>query len=249
MAHFYLSPLATSNSLGPNAVVAQQVCTLHRIFTTLLRQQQLLSYVSTQTEDFHQELDNFQQALDAFASPSVPRSVPTKDQLRKHLESATATFDLSLELVGVVPNPVCKGKYFSFEVSLHSSGQPLPSSEQFKAGLAIYSAESVPQRLMVNMLGQPLLKGLVQPRLVFDEALQRHKARFKVQISEVTSHFRNGWVFLVVTADEDHEFLAQTGYRVRPLIVEHLVSKAKESICNRWRAKSKVRDIQPDPVP
>jgi len=60
----------------------------------------------------------------------------------------------------------------------------------------------------------------------------------KVQIKEVTSHFRNGWIFLVVypklsgnTANHitSNGSLVVTGQKIKPLVLEKVVVKAKKA--------------------
>ena len=80
--------------------------------------------------------------------------------------------------------------------------------------------------------GNKILKGFIDKDMVngavtFD----------KIQIKEVTSHFRNGWVFFVVYpkishvggnnfAGKDNVVNAQ---KIRPLIIEKVIVKAKKA--------------------
>lgn len=81
-------------------------------------------------------------------------------------------------------------------------------------------------------LGQAILKGTTE------QALLHGEANFdKLQIKEVTSHYRNGWVFMVIYAkmpsisqnsnnveeNSDIKF-----YDIQPLIIEQVVVKAKK---------------------
>ena len=97
------------------------------------------------------------------------------------------------------------------------------------------------------MRGFDLFKGSQHTQLSYDPTTCTHRGSLKVRFNEVTSHFKNGWVFLAVLPDENNEDLELTGLTVRPLIIEQFVSKAKEFTCTRWRAQKRVKDIQPDP--
>ena len=90
----------------------------------------------------------------------------------------------------------------------------------------IYSAETPPNRLEVNLTGGELLQGKTKSLLCYDVKEGVHMAHFKLKINEVTSRMQNGWVFLAVMADVG---------RIRPLIVERLIIMAKERLCQKWR--------------
>ena len=82
-------------------------------------------------------------------------------------------------------------------------------------------------------IGNKILKGFI------DKDLVNGSVTFdKVQIKEVTSHFRNGWVFLVVypklsgnTANHilGGGNLAVPGGKIKPLVLEKVVVKAKKA--------------------
>lgn len=83
------------------------------------------------------------------------------------------------------------------------------------------------------MIGNKILKGFIEKDLIngavsFD----------KIQVKEVTSHFRNGWIFFVlypkVTKNPNNNvFKTGNGLNVdvkaiKPLIVEKVIVKAKK---------------------
>lgn len=169
--------------------------------------------------------------------------VPNKKSLLEHLELTKGDFQYYLALKGVLQNPVCKGKYFSFEIALVSKQVPFPETEKLNVSLYVYSAESVPRLLTRNVNGHKIARGATRAVLRFDRAQQLHCGTFKIQLNEVTSHFKNGWVFLVVIPDELNDFLRRSGRVVGPLVIDHLVSKAKEVTCAKWRENRRVSDI------
>eukprot|EP01017_Pseudomicrothorax_dubius_P018450 TRINITY_DN2040_c0_g1_i6.p1 TRINITY_DN2040_c0_g1~~TRINITY_DN2040_c0_g1_i6.p1 ORF type:complete len:137 (-),score=37.78 TRINITY_DN2040_c0_g1_i6:148-510(-) len=107
--------------------------------------------------------------------------------------------------------------------------------EKIKLVASIYSSEVPPRLIENNTLGQKLLKGVVDKVMV-----NGHAIFDKVQIREVTSHYRNGWVFLVITPQECSSSSAKDGQKVeegenlvracdiKPLILERLKVKAKK---------------------
>lgn len=77
------------------------------------------------------------------------------------------------------------------------------------------------------------MKGLTEKDLVYGTTSFE-----KIQIKEVTSHFRNGWIFFVVypktgsntnmiTADGNVRFI--NSQKIKPLILEKVIVKAKKT--------------------
>ena len=94
------------------------------------------------------------------------------------------------------------------------------------------------------MLGNKILKGFI------DKDLVNGTATFdKIQIKEVTSHFRNGWIFFVVypkmakTSNSNIFFggngVTVEGQKIKPLILEKVIVKAK---------KTKEKDQEESPI-
>jgi hypothetical protein len=94
--------------------------------------------------------------------------------------------------------------------------------------LAIYTCENPPKFIEKNTAGQKMLKGFV------DQSLLMGLCNFeKVQIKEVTSHYRDGWIFLVAIpcmtplgANKTDCFIDFTS--IKPLVIEGVVVKAKK---------------------
>lgn len=82
--------------------------------------------------------------------------------------------------------------------------------------------------------GNKILKGFTDKDLVDGSATFE-----KIQIKEVTSHFRNGWIFLVVypkisTLHNNNvlrrgEGLNVNSQKIKPLVLEKVIVKAKKS--------------------
>lgn len=89
------------------------------------------------------------------------------------------------------------------------------------------------ERLMLSFLGNKILKGFIEKDLVNGAVTFE-----KIQVKEVTSHFRNGWIFLVVypkiTKEVNNNVLMRGNginintREIKPLIVEKVVVKAKK---------------------
>lgn len=116
-----------------------------------------------------------------------------------------------------------------------NTGLPLYNHSQLFLRICIYSSENPPIEIKFNTAGNKIIKG--------DDYIEVKdgKARFnKLQIKEVSSHFRNGWIFLVVlpkakedfcdlptSNDGDNNTLNIEPEDIKPLIFENVKVKAK----------------------
>jgi len=96
--------------------------------------------------------------------------------------------------------------------------------------LALYSSENPPKFIEKNTAGQKILKGYIE------QSLNQGICRFeKIQIKEVSSHFRNGWIFIVIIPSMTPLGSASTSSetyvdytKIEPLVLEKIVVKAKK---------------------
>jgi len=161
--------------------------------------------------------------------PSHSEEVCSVSLLMNSLSESHDNFPLRLELDEPLRNPLCKGKYFDLKVGMTGSAA-LPWAIPIE--VLAYTSDSPPQRIIKNMIGGPFFRGERQGILQYDLLSKTWEASFKLQMNEVTSHFRNGWIFLVVQAcKSEHSSM------IKPLIIEKIVIKAKESTCKRWKSR------------
>jgi len=139
-------------------------------------------------------------------------------------------FVFSLELAEGLVNPLCKGKYFDLKVRLNGPETLLPLNVALE--VVAFTSEAPPHKILHNMTGGPMIRGERQTVLQYDSEANSSEAVFKIQLNEVTSHFRNGWIFLVV-----QPVTSLCSASIRPLILDNIVIKAKESTCQRWRRR------------
>eukprot|EP00330_Aristerostoma_sp_ATCC50986_P010032 CAMPEP_0114592856 /NCGR_PEP_ID=MMETSP0125-20121206/14580_1 /TAXON_ID=485358 ORGANISM="Aristerostoma sp., Strain ATCC 50986" /NCGR_SAMPLE_ID=MMETSP0125 /ASSEMBLY_ACC=CAM_ASM_000245 /LENGTH=160 /DNA_ID=CAMNT_0001791713 /DNA_START=1180 /DNA_END=1661 /DNA_ORIENTATION=+ len=122
---------------------------------------------------------------------------------------------------------------------------------EFLYPLAFTASENPPKYIDSNTAGNKILKGFIEKDLINGQA-----AFEKIQIKEVTSHFRNGWVFFVVYPKISNNTNQQSGpsgtnvinpTKVKPLILEKVVvkaKKAKEKDANEGADEASIRDIE-----
>lgn len=116
-----------------------------------------------------------------------------------------------------------------------------PLSHQVKGlflEFKLYSAENPPKQIDLNTCGNSILKGntvkeIQGGRCVFE----------KLQIREVSSHFRNGWVFIAVQPRLMQEGPAGSAQRelvesIRPFVMDNVLVKAKLNLKKACREES-----------
>ena len=83
------------------------------------------------------------------------------------------------------------------------------------------------------MQGRPIIRGKDTEIMIFHPSEGKFLSRIKMQITEVSSHFINGNLTLVISKKDD------VAYSIKPLVLKELVVKAKEKTCKRWREHAK----------
>lgn len=159
----------------------------------------------------------------------------TVDKLVTFLYGANPDFQYSLVLKHDLPLPLYRERNFKFTVMLtDKEGRLIENSNRIPVTIGIYSSENPPKFIDSNTAGNKILKGFI------DKDIINGSVTFdKVQIKEVTSHFRNGWVFFVVypklTGNTmNNPILGSNGIpvnaqKIKPLILEKVVVKAKKA--------------------
>lgn len=162
------------------------------------------------------------------------REIASSESLLSSLYGPNINFQYQLVFKSELPLPLYRERNFKFTVLLtDKDGNLVKNCNRIPLSLAIYTSENPPKFVDVNTSGNKILKGIIDKDLV-DGAVTFDK----IQIKEVTSHFRNGWVFFVVypkTAGTVFNRAMPGGNailvdhnQVRPLVLERVVVKAKK---------------------
>jgi len=162
------------------------------------------------------------------------REIASSESLLSSLYGPSATFQYQLVFKSELPLPLYRERNFKFTVLLtDKDGNLVKNCNRIPLSLAIYTSENPPKFVDVNTSGNKILKGIIDKDMV-DGAVTFDK----IQIKEVTSHFRNGWVFFVVypkTAGTVFNRAMPAGNavlvdhnQIRPLVLERVVVKAKK---------------------
>lgn len=140
------------------------------------------------------------------------------------------SFDFELRLASEFNRYICKSKYFTFIVELLPlTALRLTENDRIQIDVKLFTSENAPKNIEKTMNGKNIIRAQKIDCLAFNEADRKYCARIKMQITEVSSHFVNGTVNLVVEKGEGVE------YSIKPLVIKNLVVKAKEKTCIRFR--------------
>jgi len=156
------------------------------------------------------------------------------DGLLTYLYGPNPDFKYQLVLKQELSLPLYRERNFKFTVMLvDKNGNVIENTNRIPLSIGIYSSENPPKYIDSNTSGNKILKGFIEKDLVHGTATFE-----KIQIKEVTSHFRNGWIFFVVypkaaaggnlvTVDGNLNFVS--GQKIKPLVLEKVVVKAKKT--------------------
>lgn len=155
------------------------------------------------------------------------------DDMIMFLYGKTIDFKYKFVLNSHLEFPLYRERNFSFSVSLvDMEDKPIANSNRIPLSIAIYTSENPPKYVDANTSGNKIMKGFVEKDLNSGMAVFE-----KIQIKEVTSHFRNGWVFLVVYpkmpsfATNIQPIPGQNivDYnQIKPLVIDRVIVKAKK---------------------
>ncbi|OMJ82941.1 hypothetical protein SteCoe_16214 [Stentor coeruleus] len=186
-------------------------------------------FLSNQIEKNKKYIKSLQSVL-AWISSCSEIINPELTSLMLSAPSNEENYDFELRLVSDFNKYICKSKYFSFIIELTPlTGRLIPSHERISLEVKLYSSDVVPKQLAHTMQGKPIIRGRGTEIMVFHPSENKFLVRIKMQITEVSSHFINGNVNLVVSKKNE------VHYSIKPLVLKELVIKAKEKTCKRWR--------------
>lgn len=170
-----------------------------------------------------QESDSESSLSRAGTMEPVHDGCPSQEDLLLAL-SEQNHYDHELKLRGEVANPAYKDRAFGLDLELTT--EP-PEGCEFK--VLLFTTENPPKLIEKNTGGDKVMKGYT------DCEVQGCRVLFpKLVVKEVTSHYRNGCVFLVV--------VCSSGLSVKPLVIEKFVVKARKITAEPVLKRAKTED-------
>lgn len=186
-------------------------------------------FLSAQIEKNEKCIESLQSLLSMISSSSNSIN-PELGSLMLTSSSNEENYDFELLLVGDFTKIICKSKYFNFIVELKPLTEKIiPHNERIYLKVKLYSSDAAPKQLISTIQGKPIMRGRCTETMTFKSAENKFLVRIKMQIKEVSSHFMNGNVNLVVAQKINGR------HSIKPLVIREIVVKAKEKACKRWR--------------
>ncbi|OMJ94647.1 hypothetical protein SteCoe_2140 [Stentor coeruleus] len=197
--------------------------------------------------DFIHELPMFVQSLQKFIDKEklpIPRSLLAEKKFNKLTSLETLeenhnsgedsstihqmkkTPDFELQLSTDLITPLCKCKYFSIKVYLKPvTFLVFPTSEKVELQVLICSQDG--KVINKNMKGQDILRGNHTQKMNYFLLEKMHVAYFRIQVTEVSSHFIGKTVNLKIKS-KSSDFIKSMGWTIRPIVIKNITIKAKE---------------------
>jgi len=158
----------------------------------------------------------------------------TSDNLLNILYGQNQRFSYQLVIKNNLSLPLYRERNFKFTLLLtDKDGNQINNTNRIPLTIAIYSSESMPKFIDANTSGNKILKGFIEKDLINGSVTFE-----KIQIKEVTSHFRNGWVFFVVypkfasnssSLNNSAKGNFINSQYIKPFVLEKVVVKAKKA--------------------
>lgn len=179
---------------------------------------------------------NFFQGL-AFTSVRRNQSISNEDLSRlpdtsiklspfKILPWTFSNFNhFELELLSKSITPINKCKYFSLKIGIKGEKDfVFPIKEEIGLMVKVFNQDD--QELLKNLKGGNMIKGETINRLSYYTLIRRHFSKFKIQITEVSSHHMKG-CFTIKVVPILPETLIKAGWSIDPCVIPGVVVQSK----------------------
>lgn len=150
--------------------------------------------------------------------------------------SIYTTPEFKLLLTKTPPTTLCKGKYFTFKVLLKGMTEiSFPANEKIELEVLVYSQDDI--LITKNMKGKEILRGNFIQNMSYFTMEEMHVAYFRVQLTEVSSHYLGKTLKLKIQARKS-EFIRATGWKIQSICLSDIVVKAKDIVTRKRNPSS-----------
>ena len=205
------------------------------LFKIVSQQNEMIKQILEDSKNTTERLNFISQTLKGKPSKCLETSsdeVTNSDTLMKILCGGSTLHEYSLQLISDLPKPAYKERAFSMLIQIvNKNGEKATLSNSAVFSIMLFTTESPPKYMKINTSGDKIMRGTVDSEGTSSVFFR------KIVIKEVTSHFRNGCFFLVVTC--------KTANNIKPLIVPNFVIKARKLKCeDSPKKKIKVDEVE-----
>ena len=191
----------------------------------LLEQNLILSEVISHNSRVILELENVLKTYSRDYKASAEKDLPNPFTVNP-LTQSSFLYQAKLKPIQPFPKKICKSKYFRITIELKTDpGLELLRKDRLELTAGLYTADKIPKKILHTMQGRNIFRGETTVIMAYDIVENKHLAHFKLQITEVSSHFVAGWFYLVIEAKQT---LAFRGVQIKPMVVKNLKVRAKE---------------------
>lgn len=197
------------------------------ILAYLIKQTELINHFSTIGLELEHKLANMRSELSSITSKIYQKytpedSEPSIEDVRNVLYKEIHDYDYKLNLIDALPAPVCKGKYMSISAEIVPIVHDVSVFGTLSVSIGLFTSDCPPVLISQTACGRNIMKGNTSTMVVYDTKLRKYIARFRIQIREVTSRFKNGWVFMTLYGTNDEK---NSNCAIRPLVIKRVVVK------------------------
>ena len=156
-------------------------------------------------------------------------------QLSAPFKLSIKQYQLKLKLKESLSTPLCKGKYFRFQVKLHVPANiDFPKTEKVVLQAKVFTSGKPFREITKSLNGGEILKGSTEAILGYNEIESAHIANFKLVINEVSCHF-SGFNLLIEPVYSP--VLESLGLFIKPMLIKEIIVMSKEKICKKLRTQ------------
>ncbi|CAD8138127.1 unnamed protein product [Paramecium octaurelia] len=199
---------------------------------------QILDEITNLQRIVEQKFDNGQ-TEDFVSRLSIPHQEMTHNNiLLKSLSYNLNEFQYQLVLVNDLDTVLFKDKNFNLEIALKDmKGQDIKNKNKIELEIQLYSSDDKPIILQHNSQNQVILR-LPEDNIWLEDGIVEVE---KLQINEVTSHYQNGWVHMIVFPIKNNTKIGSDDINpalIKPLILQ-IVVKSKKTFKKSSRSRSR----------
>ena len=147
----------------------------------------------------------------------------------------SGSYKYSLILAETLPKILYKERNFNLNVLLiDNASNMVCNTNHIPISLCAYTSDAEPQILMDTKCGKSMFRGTYETQLIQGVA---HYS--KIQFREVTSYYKNGWIYFVICPkpmpfaykSNDTTYENYVNWQlIKPLVLSEIVVKAKKKL-------------------
>ena len=188
------------------------------LFRMISQQNEMIKKICEDSRLTIEAANRLAQNLGIDRSPTEVTSdeVTSSEQLKNILCPEASVHEYSLSLISSLPEPAYKERAFSMLLQIvDKNGEKVTLTSNTSFSILLFTTESPPKLLKINTSGDKVMRGTIDS--------EGNSSVFfrKIVIKEVTSHFRNGCFFLVVSPKRTD---------IEPLIIPNFIIKARKLV-------------------